>query len=136
MQQLHQKIEYLQTGFVKEKETEMNRQLREKVAVIEEKQSLAHAETTKQLYEEIQASLKNRFKDEERARHMRLREKLELDFAKKLAVKESEFAQMLAAERKEASKVNLKNVALEEELRTLEREREHLVVDKENLLRI
>jgi len=107
MQQLHQKIEYLQTGFVKEKETEMNRQLREKVAVIEEKQSLAHAETTKQLYEEIQASLKNRFKDEERARHMRLREKLELDFAKKLAVKESEFAQMLAAERKEASKVNL-----------------------------
>ena len=50
--------------------------------------------------------------------------------------KESEFAGLLAKERKEASKINLKNVQLEEDLRQLEAEREHWVQDKENFMKI
>ena len=49
--------------------------------------------------------------------------------------KESEFAGLLAKERKEASKINLKNVQLEEDLRQLEAEREHWVQDKENFMK-
>jgi len=43
-----------------------------------------HAETTKNLYEEISTTLKARFKDEEVAKLAKQREKLEQDFRKLL----------------------------------------------------
>jgi hypothetical protein len=42
---------------------------------------------------------------------------------------------MLALERKEASKVNLKNVMLEQELRQLEQEKEVWNANKEKLMK-
>ena len=75
--QLHQKIEYLQSGFVKEKEIQFNQQLREQIIRLEEKNVHHHAETTKNLYEEISTALKARFKDEEVAKLAKQREKLE-----------------------------------------------------------
>jgi hypothetical protein len=42
---------------------------------------------------------------------------------------------MLALERKEASKVNLKNVMLEQELRILEQEKEVWNANKEKLMK-
>lgn len=42
---------------------------------------------------------------------------------------------MLANERKEASKVNLKNVTLEEEIRRLQKEGQELNQEKENFMR-
>jgi hypothetical protein len=47
------------------------------VSKLEEKNVLHHAETTKNLYEEISNTLKVRFKDEERAKLAKQREKLE-----------------------------------------------------------
>lgn len=44
---------------------------------LEEKNVLQHAETTKNLYEEIANTLRARFKDEERAKLIKQREKLE-----------------------------------------------------------
>lgn len=42
---------------------------------------------------------------------------------------------MLAFERKEASKINLKNVTMEEELRRLEQEKEVWTGEKENMMK-
>jgi hypothetical protein len=42
---------------------------------------------------------------------------------------------LLAFERKEASKINLKNVTMEEELRRLEQEKEVWTGEKENMMK-
>ena len=125
----------MQSGFVREKEIQFGKQLREQVVKLEEKNVKQHAETTKNLYEEISAALKARFRDEERAKLTKQREKLEQDFRRQLQVRESEFAQLLALERKEASKVSLKNVTLEEDLRRLEHEKELWSGEKENMMK-
>jgi hypothetical protein len=106
-----------------------------KLSRMEEQQVQDHAEMTKTLYEEISTTMRQKLKDEERSKMARQRERLEADCRRELQVKESEFAQALAAERKEASKVNLKNVTLEEQVRNLEREKEQLFQEKETLIK-
>lgn len=135
MQQLQQKIEYLQSEFLRERDQEMGRQVAEQINRLEERNVQEHAEMTKTLYEEISSTLRQKQKDEEKSKLIRQKERLEAEFRKQMHVKESEFAQILASERKEASKVNLKNVALEEEVRRLSKETNELEQTKENLMR-
>ena len=59
---------------MKEQEQEFNKQMREKMSRLEAQNSQVHAETTKNLYEEISASLRQRFKAEERMKIQKLKE--------------------------------------------------------------
>lgn len=56
--------------------------MREKLAKLESQNQHVHAETTKNLYEEISASLRQRFKAEEKVKIQKLKASLEADFKK------------------------------------------------------
>jgi len=101
-------------------------ELKERLA---EEQVKSHAKATKDIYEDVRATLSARYKSETIQKAEEVKKEMQKDFEVKLRKLENRFEAQLAHERVEKGRLELQNAKLESELserRTVEQS------DKEN----
>ena len=100
---------------------------------MQEQQVVDNAQTTHDIYQEMERVLRQKFAAEERMKIKRLRHEIATEFKTELAKKESHFEALIAKERQSVSKANMNVAKMEIHMDTLESQLLVERTDKENL---
>ena len=79
-----------------------------------------NAQTTHDIYQEMEKVLRQKFAAEERMKVKRIRHEIETEYKTELAKKESHYEAIIAKERQQVSKANMNIAKMEIEMDTLE----------------
>ena len=95
------------------KEKEFKERLREEKLRMQEQQVADNAQTTQDIYHEMERVLRQKFAAEEKAKLKKMRHEFAMEFKQELAKKESQFEALIAKERQAVSKANMKLAQME-----------------------
>ena len=100
---------------------------------MQEQQVVDNAQTTHDIYQEMEKVLRQKFAAVERMKIKKLRHEFAMEYKTELAKKESHFEAIIAKERQQVSKANMNLAKMEIEMDTLESQLTIERTDKETL---
>ena len=115
------------------KEREFDEKLADAKLRMQEQAVADNAQTTHDIYQEMEKVLRLKFAQEERTKIKKLRHEFASEYKQELAKKESHYEALIAKERQAVSKANLKLAQMELQMESLESQVTIERTDKENL---
>lgn len=133
IRQLEKQIELEREVIETTKEREFAQRLQNERLRNQEQQVVDAAQTTQDIYAEMDTVLRQKFAAEEKGKIKKMRLEFATEFKLELAKKESQFEALLAKERQQVSRANLKVAQLEIQVETMEEQWRVEKKEKENL---
>eukprot|EP00347_Sterkiella_histriomuscorum_P011618 403371761 len=121
-----------QNQFIEEKNQEFESLRHKELSRFEEEKLINHARTTQIVYEDVSKVLITKAKEEEKQKLERAKQKVVQDYEEKMRKLEAQWSMQIAQERKQRSKVELKNAQLEQQVYELMDKFKNMEYDKEN----
>eukprot|EP00347_Sterkiella_histriomuscorum_P015626 403356318 len=121
-----------QNQFIEEKNQEFESLRDRELSRFEEEKLINHARTTQIVYEDVSKVLITKAKEEEKQKLERAKQKVVQDYEEKMRKLEAQWSMQIASERKQRSKVELKNAQLEQQVYELMDKFKNMEYDKEN----
>ena len=117
---LEKQIEHEREVIEQTKDREFDEKLRSMQVKMQEQQVVENAQTTHDIYQEMEKVLRQKFAAEERMKIKKIRHEFAQEYKTELAKKESHYEAILAKERQSVSKANMNIAKMEIEMDTLE----------------